>query len=1067
MWIFGYFHNNGKTLFLWGGTYFSYLLLLEFVRFQKKELFDTPKFRILRIGINIAAITWLMSVPSNAKAIIGLFYTVPIFAAIIYFPGRIRTIMAAIAVSMASLYLGGVYWGGNDPLSLLQFFAIAVVLLLSSYIFQWFQVNIMFGTDLISQISEKLHNILDIEELSNYIVETALRLARADRALLIVVHPVHKQYVKHAEIGFELNEGYSIEDVAKKCLVINDGETFDCRDMGLYYNRKDIYSRYFKCNPQSVFATPLFNRDRKIIGVLNIASDNSNWFDDAAKDLMIGFSHLVSSAVENGLIHRHAKLIEIKGRELTKRFAQARDEQEIYNLILHEVRKMFPIANCVIHKLENINGKKAKKVVLKPFVWDASKYNETLSSPASFSYGAGLAGHALMLREPILSNDVKKDPRYIKNNMDADIKSLLVCPLYNPSSDENYGVINIFSSAPGAFTSEDELSITSLAHQASLALSKIGEFRVWQEQGGVLRQILNEVRLFDFGAQEHVFCNQIAEAATRLLGFKLARIRILDQNTDELVTVAVSAPPEYPIDGLIGHRMPNSVLEPFINDHSQYSNDRSYIIPHDDERWKEIAEEYFFIPKITGRSKPNKWKPYDAILTPLVNASGARIGLLTLDLPKDGVYPSRQLIEPIGLFASIAAWAIQLSQYQNRLMDQKGRAKSFIETISEELAQGHDFQTIGEVVVQVGAKFLNAEGCNLYIVKERELELTHSSYLANTDYIGRRKPVCSKPKCGLTGWVAEKGKPLMYNNEDYKKDPAWAGEKEHLVHLRSKTCKSLLLVPVIDKDKQTIGVISLENKKQAHGLGEFDDQDQERLINIAEQLSQALDRIGRYEAIKKWESKGLEDDLHFLINWYRFGVLANIEQLEDAIYKNNLPRAKKLFPVLLRNARNSVNELKALHTLVINECLEADDLKDGIVRLIDAWRKRVTPFYSEDLPMKINLSCPSDLEIPPALRNTVIRITSEALSNSIFHSGIIENPNCHIDIDVIAGINKIALKVRDNGVGAATIREGVGIDRMKQLTEQVNSWGGIRANLSMRTKLGVGTSVGFTARFRR
>jgi GAF domain-containing protein len=1067
LWIFDYFQENVTSVLLWLGVYLSYLLCLELIRFQKRGTFDTSAFRALRIAINIVAITWLISISSNARAIIGLFYTVPIFAAVLYFPGKIKTVALTIFASIVLLYIGGVQLGGNSPLSPIQFVAIAATLLGGSYMLQWFQTNIMFGTDLISQISAQLHEILDIENLSEYVVKTIKKLARADGSLLIIVNPVHKQYVKHAEEGFELKDGYSIEDVAQNCFVINSGEPFDCSDMKAYYNRKDIYSRFFKCNPQSVFATPLYSRDHNVIGVLNIASDKPNWFDEATKDLVSGLSYLVSSAVENGLIYRHAKLTEIKGRELTKKFSKARDEQEIYNLILHEVRKIIPAANCVIHRLENKKTKKLDKIVLEPFVWDASKYNELINSPLSFRYGRGLAGHALKLREPILSNDVRKDPRYIKNKMDADIKSLLVCPLYNPNGDENYGVINLFFDTPGAFAPEDEISLTSLAHQASLALSKMGEFETWQEQGGILRQILNEVRLFDFGASDDVFYNQIAEAATKLLGFELARVRLLDPKTDELVTVAISAPQDYPIKDLIGHRMPQSVLEPFISNSSQYENGRSYIIPQGDLRWKEVADKYFFIPQKTGRRKSNTWKPYDAILTPLINASGAGIGLLTLDLPKDGMYPSRQLMEPIGLFAGVAAWAIQLSQYQSRLVDQKGRAKSFIETISEELAQGHDFQTIGEVVVQVGAKFLNAEGCNLYIVKERELELTHSSYLANTDYIGRRKPVCSRPKCGLTGWVAEKGDVLLYNNEEYKNSPAWAGEKNHLKHIRSRVCKSILLAPVIDKNNKVTGVISLENKRQANGLGDFDDQDKERLINIAGQLAHALERIGRYEAIKKWESKGLEDDLHFLINWYRFGVLANIEQLEDALYNNDLPKAKKLFPVLIRNARNSVNELKALHTLVINECLEADTLREGIIRLIDAWRKRVIPLYSEDLPMEINLNCPADLDIEPALRNTIIRITSEALSNSIFHSGITENPKYHIDINVIPGNNKITLKVVDNGVGAKNLREGVGIDRMKQLAGQVNSWGGIVAKLAMRTGPHRGTSVTFSARFKK
>jgi len=1063
--VFDFFRSNVEIILIGLSIYVLYLLLLEWIRFQKRAEFDSSWFRILRISINVIAITWLIYVPSNAKSIIGLFYTVPIFAAIIYFPNNRKTITAIILSSLLLLYGGGMAFNSTNPLSTIQLLFIMAALLIFSYGFYWFHNNVIFGADIISQVAVQLHKILELEDLAAYIVKTTINLARADRALIIIVDPSQKSYIKHAEHGFDIKEGFSFEDIAENCYVINNGAPFDCHNMETYYNNKDIYSKYFNCSPQSVFATPLFNRDHAVIGVLNVASDKTNKFDQTTKDFISGFSYLVSSAVENGLIYRQVKLNEIKSRDLTRIFAEARDEQEIFDLILSETRSIFPGANCLIHKLENSILKNLEDVTLNPLVWDAGNYNDSSGKPASFRYGSGLAGHALKLREPILANDVNKDPRYLKYKADSDINSLLVCPLYNPSSDENYGVINLFSDQLGAFTPDDEISITSLAHQASLALAKMGEFEKWQEQGGILRKILNEVRFFDFGASDEVFCNQVAETATKLLGFKIARIRLLDTKSDELVTVAFSAPYDHSIKDLIGHRMPLSALDPFIS--SKYEAERSYIIPQGDLHWKETADKYFYIPTNPKKPKIGEWKPYDAILTPLIDASGKMIGLLTLDLPKDGSYPSRQLMEPIGLFASATAWAIQLSQFQRRISDQKDRTKSFIETISEELSKGHDLPTLGNVIVQVGEKFINVEGCNLYIVKENEVVLTHSSYLANTDYIGRHKRICSDPKCGLTGWVAKKGEPLLFNDEKYKLHPAWAGEKNHLSFLKSGVCKSLLLVPVKDDKNNVVAVISLENKKTQHGLGEFDQHDTERLVNIADQLSRALQRIGRYEAIRKWENRGLDDDLHFLINWYRFGVVANIEQLQDVINADDFNKAKLLLPELLQNARISVNELMELHTIIINDCLEAKSLKEGLLRLINAWSKRVSPTYNEDVPMQIVLNCPERLDLDIGLQNTMIRVASEALSNAISHSGIINNPDIQIIVEVKFRKGATTLNVIDNGVGMKIVREGLGIGKMKELAQKVNTLGGVESDWKIISRLNKGTRVSFSIKYLR
>jgi GAF domain-containing protein len=1066
--VFDFFRGNQARVWLWVGAYVAYLLLLEVLRVRRRDYFDNSIIRGARIIINICAITYLLHLSTGAQAIVGLFFIIPIFATIIYFPQNKVAILLTFCFSLLGLYLGGRLINSATPLSYIQTLFISLMLLVFSYGFSWFYNNVVFGSDIISHIAVHLHQTLDLQEVTSYIVEAALKLTPADRALVIITDPRHQEYMNHAAIGFELRPGYSIEELAKKCAVINNGIPFSCPDLTTHYNNKDIYSTFFTCRPKSVIAAPLFNKEGAVIGVLNIASDKSNRFDGTINDWMLGFSYIVSGAVENSLVHRQAKLREIRNRDISLNFAKAHNEREILNLVLKESKTMIPNVNCIIHRYEKHKSPRtgSEELILNPLMWDAENYQETNTynyGPLRFRYGQGLAGHALKLREPILVNDVRRHPWFVPGKHDRNIKSLLVCPLFDPNGLVNYGTISLYDYQTDAFTPEDELSLTFLAHQASLAISKVREFEEWQEHGGLLQKILNEVRFFDFGASEEKLCNQIVEAACKLLNFKIARLRLTETMNNELVTVAVSGLPQNEIKQLIGHKMPFTVLEPFF-DH-KYNIGKSYILPHDDPRWREIAEKHFYIPEIS-EPKRSEWKPYDALLTPILGASGQTIGLLTLDLPKDGIYPAKNTIEPLGLFASMVGWAIELSRYQRRFIDQKARTKSFIETISDELVQGHDFQTLGEVVVQIGAKLISTEGCSLFIVRENEIELTHSTYLAGTDYVGRRKPIGSQPSCGLTGYVAETGKILIFNNETYKHHPSWAGEEEHLVHLPSQRCKSVLLVPIIDADKNILGVLSLENKRRVSDFTGFDEEDITRVNKLAQQVAIALVRIGKFEAMKKWESKGLEDDLHFLINWYRFGVLARMEQLEDTIYEDNLPKAKQLLPDLMRNARQSVNELKALHTLIINQCLEASDLKEGLERLIEAWQKRVVPVHKEKVPMQIMLDCEANLPVETALRNTVLRIASEALSNSIFHSGVIENPNVKIKVAVLATDKKITLKVIDNGMGVKVIHRGFGLDRMNQLTQQVNSWGGIVARLKINSKFQKGTSVSFSATYK-
>jgi len=1060
---FNVFDNTLSQAWQWVFFYLSYLLFLEVVRVKWKEQFHKSIFRALRIIINIVAITWLISLSPQATSATSLFFVIPIFAAIVYFPNSKRWVAGTYILSIVGIILGGLFLYRDIPMSLTQIFFTIIALSALGFAFYWLDQNVFVGSDLINSVAIPLHQTLELQDLLTKIAELAKKFTQAQRVLVIIVDSKTKDYIGHNSIGFGLKEGFSIEDVARKCSVLTTGHPFNCPDMEAYYNNKDIYSIFFTCKPQSVSAAPLFNREGTVIGVISVAHDQPDQFDNTAKDILLGFSYLVSSAVENSLIHRQVKIREIRSRSVTRIFARARNEREIFSLLLQETKIIFPNASsCILHRFDgNAGGEQntEKDGVLVPWIWESDDYD---TPPAKFNYDYGLAGKALKIREPIIANDVSQHPWFVKLDTEEEIKSMLVCPLFDPNTEVDYGTLSINSNKLGTFSPEDELAALSLTNQASLVIAKIREFEEWQRQGGILRRILNEVRYFNLGTSDEVLCCQITDLAIKLLEFKMARIRLLTVGGNELVTVALSGLPEKDSKNLIGHRMPYSALEPFFND--EYQEGRSYIIPHGNSLWKNVVDKYFYIPH-NQHNKHTGWKAYNAILTPLIGPSGQMLGILTMDLPKDGSYPTSYSIEQIDLFANIAAWVIELSRYQSRLTDQQNRTKSFIDTISEELARGHDFQTLGEVVVQVGSKLISAEGCNLFMVREKEIELSHSSYLADTDYIGRRKPISTEPKHGLTSLVAAMGESLMSNNEEYKSHPNWGGQKSHLKYLSSKKCESLLLVPIKNKNKNIIGVLALENKKNRYGLIDFDDQDRFRLTTLACEVGEALERIGRYEAIKKWERKGLEDDLHFLINWYRFGVLAPIEQLKDAVDRNAFDHAKQILPELLLNARNSVNELKALHTMIINDCLEAKNLQEGLLRLIDAWRKRVIPKYDKDIPMKIILDCPENIDLETPLRNTIIRIASEALSNAIFHSGIIDNPKIRIKIESKYQNKKYVLKITDNGVGKGTFQEGVGIDRMKQLKKQVNSWGGIRANLNIKSKPGKGTQVIFDAKY--
>ena len=384
----------------------------------------------------------------------------------------------------------------------------------------------------------------------------------------------------------------------------------------------------------------------------------------------------------------------------------------------------------------------------------------------------------------------------------------------------------------------------------------------------------------------------------------------------------------------------------------------------------------------------------------------------------------------------------------------------FIDALIIELARGGDLFSIGEAVVQIGSKLIGAEGCSLYLVRGNEIELTHSTFLSNTNWIARRKAISSKQGAGLTSWVAATGQILQFSDGAYRAHPAWAGEVNQLQFLPSKSTQSLLIVPIVDFNRTILGVITLENKKTPTGITNFNDEDTERLTKLAVTLAKALKSAGMYVSAKEWEHFGLEDDLHDLINWYHSGVVLWIDAIDEWLKRGEIDKVNELMPQLRSHAYSTVNELKTIHTNLISAALEAYSLSESLERMVSAWMNRITPKYDEK--MKIKLSCPSDLDIPAPIRNTIVRIASLAISNALQHSGIIEIPSIVIKMKVEAKGNRLILKVSDNGVGATRLTEGYGITRMKQLTTRLNSsWGG-KATLTIDFAPNKGARVNLT-----
>jgi hypothetical protein len=77
-----------------------------------------------------------------------------------------------------------------------------------------------------------------------------------------------------------------------------------------------------------------------------------------------------------------------------------------------------------------------------------------------------------------------------------------------------------------------------------------------------------------------------------------------------------------------------------------------------------------WIPNVRPLDVPDAWHPEDALLAPLSAPTGEMVGLISVDLPRDGLRPGRFAREALEMYAVQAGIAISNAKQRERLREE-------------------------------------------------------------------------------------------------------------------------------------------------------------------------------------------------------------------------------------------------------------------------------------------------------------------------------------------------------------------------------------------------------------
>jgi diguanylate cyclase (GGDEF)-like protein len=189
--------------------------------------------------------------------------------------------------------------------------------------------------------------------------------------------------------------------------------------------------------------------------------------------------------------------------------------------------------------------------------------------------------------------------------------------------------------------------------------------------------------------------NEVVTAITRYTTFRRAALALYDrpiaaQSTDkvQVMRVACSGLTLEEEKHLTATPLPPEERHKIFREEFRIS--RSYFVPHDRLPW---GEHPGLIRSQTKPSPEQRWHPDDSLCIPMW-ISDEIIGTITVDEPVDGRHPTPQLLEPIEIFASLAAIAIHEAEYKQKLEEASYR---------DPLTQAFNRRYFGELIAKEAA----------------------------------------------------------------------------------------------------------------------------------------------------------------------------------------------------------------------------------------------------------------------------------------------------------------------------------------------------------------------------
>ncbi len=184
----------------------------------------------------------------------------------------------------------------------------------------------------------------------------------------------------------------------------------------------------------------------------------------------------------------------------------------------------------------------------------------------------------------------------------------------------------------------------------------------------------------------YVVLQRVADAMSAAFGYRRVGASLFSHDSDKVLVYALAGFSNEEAEIIRAGNLSKAKMLEDLKEEFRITT-TGYFIPGESQ--KECGSEFVFVENhgkaIVSRASPETWHELDLLYFGLYDREAHLTGIIQLDYPKDGRIPTRDEMESMEAYASLASIAIGNSVMLNDMNDAKGRVKMYLDLLTHDV----------------------------------------------------------------------------------------------------------------------------------------------------------------------------------------------------------------------------------------------------------------------------------------------------------------------------------------------------------------------------------------------